>query len=229
MDKPWLKHYEPQVPASIEYPDMPVYKFLDDSAKNYPDHAATIYFGKKTTFSQLNSLADLFAETLPGLCFKPGDRVAIMLPNCPQMIAAYYGVLKARGVVVQINPLLSPPGSGLHNTRFGRQDPHLPAALRRGLHAVIKAERFKGRRPDRRGRFAPPAYRRAHQARGDPSQDSGRAQARAAYLHLKDMMAGKVVKACVAETHIRRRTLPLSSTPEVRPATQRAYASHTAT
>ena len=71
MDKPWLKHYEKQVPASIKYPDMPIYKFLEDSAQKYPDHTATVYFDKKTTFSELNSLADLSLRPCRGCASSP--------------------------------------------------------------------------------------------------------------------------------------------------------------
>jgi long-chain acyl-CoA synthetase len=209
MDKPWLKHYEPQVPVSIEYPDTPVYKFLEDSAEKYPDHTATIYFGRKTTFSQLNSLADLFAETLPGLCFKPGDRVAIMLPNCPQMIAAYYGVLKARGVVVQINPLLSPPEAGyiIHDSgariliclpRYG--EVYAPLLKQNVLRDVVLTDV---------GDFAPPAYGALIRLEAilHRTPDGPR---RGPHIYtLADMMAGKVVKACIKEEAYSQKDLAL--------------------
>jgi long-chain acyl-CoA synthetase len=80
-------------------------RFLEDAAGRHPEHAATFFFNGRLTFGKLNALANRFASSLPGLGFRKGDRVALMLPNCPQMLIAYYGVLKAGGVVVQINPL----------------------------------------------------------------------------------------------------------------------------
>src|ERR1035437_3256272 len=107
MNKPWLSHYEPQVPPNLKYPNQPLNRFLEESAEKYPEHTAVVFFDAKITFAALNRMADNLSRALPGLDVKPGDRVAIMLPNCPQMVTSYYGVLKARGIIVQINPLLS--------------------------------------------------------------------------------------------------------------------------
>jgi long-chain acyl-CoA synthetase len=101
----WLKHYEKGTPAKLVYPKVALNSFLEDSATRHPDHAATVYFGSQLSFARLNGLANRFATHLPSLGFKPGERVALMLPNCPQMLVAYFGILKARGIVVQINPL----------------------------------------------------------------------------------------------------------------------------
>lgn len=109
MNKPWLRHYEPQVPPALEYPKVPLSSFLEQTAARFPDHIAAHYFNAKMTYKNLNLMAGHFAASLASLGFSAGDRVALMMPNCPQMLAAYYGVLKARGVVVQINPLLAPP------------------------------------------------------------------------------------------------------------------------
>ena len=108
-DFPWFKHYEPQVMRHIGDFQRPVSALLESSAERFPGHVVTRYFGGKITFRQMDHMANRFAGALSGSGFKPGDRVALMLPNCPQMVASYYGTLKARGVVVQINPLLSAP------------------------------------------------------------------------------------------------------------------------
>jgi len=113
-DFPWVAHYEPQVARHIGDFNRPINGFLEESAGKYPSHSATVYFGAALSFDRLNRMANRFANSLPGLGFQPGDRVALMLPNCPQMVAAYYGILKARGVVVQINPLLSAPEVAFH-------------------------------------------------------------------------------------------------------------------
>ncbi len=116
MEKVWLKSYEPHVPPSIAYPPAPLYQFLDDSAKKYPNNTAIIYGGvvhqlggalldAKMTFKQLSDITNRFAAALQSLGVKKGDRVALFLPNCPQFPIAYYATLKAGGIVVPCNPL----------------------------------------------------------------------------------------------------------------------------
>ncbi len=116
MEKVWLKSYESHVPPSIAYPPVPLYQFMDDAAKKYPNNTAIIYGGvvhqlggalmdAKMTFQQLQDLTNRFAAALQGLGVKKGDRVALFLPNCPQFPIAYYATLKAGGIVVPCNPL----------------------------------------------------------------------------------------------------------------------------
>ncbi len=107
MEKPWLKHYEANVPPTIDYPQVPLFKLMEETARKYPENAATLFFGGKLSWAELASLTDRFAAALAGLGVKKGDRVAILLPNCPQYIVAYYGILKAGGIVVPTNPLYS--------------------------------------------------------------------------------------------------------------------------
>jgi len=105
MEKPWLKHYEPQVPHTIKYPERPLHTNLEESARKYPDATATIFLDAKLTYKQLNELADRFAAALQGLGVKKGDRVAIYTANCPQFVIGYYGALKAGAITVSFNPL----------------------------------------------------------------------------------------------------------------------------
>jgi len=105
MEKVWFKHYEPEVPPTIEYPAKPLHWALEEAARKYPDNTATIFLGAKLTYRQLEGLANRFAAALADLGVRKGDRVSIHLPNCPQFIVAYYGTLKAGGVVVPTNPL----------------------------------------------------------------------------------------------------------------------------
>ncbi len=105
MEKPWLKFYDEGVPATIDYPDKPLYWTLEEAARKYPHNTATIFMGAKLTYRELNDLADRFAAALADLGVKKGDRVSIHLPNCPQFVIAYYGALKAGAVVVPTNPL----------------------------------------------------------------------------------------------------------------------------
>jgi len=108
MEKPWLAHYDEGVPHSLEpYPQIPLFHFLEESARKYPNHTATIFKGSKLTYQELNALSDRLAAVLADLGVKKGDRVVLFMPNSPQFVISYYGVLKAGGVVVASNPLYS--------------------------------------------------------------------------------------------------------------------------
>ena len=111
MAKPWLKYYDEGVPHTLEYPDVPLHRFLEESARKYPDSIATILPGKfgdtKLTYSELNGLANRLANALIDLGLKKGDRVALYMPNCPQFVFAYSAILKAVGIVVATSPLYS--------------------------------------------------------------------------------------------------------------------------
>ncbi|SFI80285.1 long-chain-fatty-acid--CoA ligase [Thermoflavimicrobium dichotomicum] len=104
-NKPWLKHYPKQIPESIEYPDISIAQLLIDTAKDFPNHEAIIFMGKRLTFQQLLDQVYSFANALKRLGVKPGERVSIMLPNCPQAVVAYYASLMIGAIVVQTNPL----------------------------------------------------------------------------------------------------------------------------
>jgi long-chain acyl-CoA synthetase len=93
------------VPESIAYPDAPLQHLLDDAAARFPDRAAVTFFGRDLTFVEMRDLAGRFAGGLRGLGLRPGDRVSLHLPNCPQFIIAYYGALKAGAIVVPFNPV----------------------------------------------------------------------------------------------------------------------------
>ncbi len=105
MNRPWLKFYDPDVPEHIDYPRMPVYRILDDTARMFPDRTASMFYGKKLSYRQLKAMSDSFAISLKKQGLKKGDRVALLLPNFPGFVIAYYGILKAGGVVVPLNPL----------------------------------------------------------------------------------------------------------------------------
>jgi long-chain acyl-CoA synthetase len=102
--RPWLKHYDYWVPHHVAYPRRPLTEILDTAAIEVPDHAATAFFGATLTFETLKIQADRFATALAELGIVKGDRVGIMLPNCPQYIIAAFGILRHGAVVVNINP-----------------------------------------------------------------------------------------------------------------------------
>ena len=108
-DRPWVKNYDKGVPATIEYPPGPVFQFLDNAAQKYPDRACTIFKGAKITYKEMNAITDRIAGALVSMGVKKGDRVGIFMPNTPQFVMAYFGILKAGGVVVATNPLYTPP------------------------------------------------------------------------------------------------------------------------
>ncbi|HEY6330834.1 MAG TPA: long-chain fatty acid--CoA ligase, partial [Blastocatellia bacterium] len=106
--RPWLKHYDFWVPATATYPRQPAYRALEIGAMNHPNRPATIFFGREMTFRQLKDRAYRLASALAVLGVKKGDRVGIMLPNCPQFPISFFGVLRSGGTVVCINPGYTP-------------------------------------------------------------------------------------------------------------------------
>src|SRR5256712_13681791 len=107
--KPWTRHYDPDVPASLVYPRVPLQAMLDDAAENHPNSTATIFFNRKRSYQSISDAAWRFANGLRRLGVKTGDRVALVLPNSPQFVVAFYGALRAGAVVVPCNPLYTPP------------------------------------------------------------------------------------------------------------------------
>lgn len=101
--RPWLSSYGKHTPATFPIPRQPMHRFLEASADWFPKNVATIYYGSNLTYQQLDRRANQFAHALLGLKVNPGDRVLLVLPNMPQMIIAYYAVLKIGGVVVLPN------------------------------------------------------------------------------------------------------------------------------
>src|SRR5690349_1750444 len=103
-DKPWLSHYDHGVPASLApYPSKPLYSFLEEAAAKFPDRPCTIFQGRRVSYHEMNDLADRMAAGLAAIGVKQGDRVGLFMPNIPQFVIAYYGILKAGGVVVATN------------------------------------------------------------------------------------------------------------------------------
>jgi long-chain acyl-CoA synthetase len=103
-----FKSWPDQWPKSLNYPEHPVFSFLDQTALRVPNRLAIIFGGMELTYAELKNLSDRFANSLIGLGLKKGEKVAIHLPNCPQFAIAYYGTLKAGGVFTPLSPLLAP-------------------------------------------------------------------------------------------------------------------------
>jgi long-chain acyl-CoA synthetase len=105
VSKPWLDIYPKEVPATLEYSEDPVQNYLLKTAERFPDKIAIHFMGKELTYKQLYDDALSFAGYLQEIGISKNDRVAIMLPNTPQAVISYFGILIAGGIVVQTNPL----------------------------------------------------------------------------------------------------------------------------
>ncbi|MED4690209.1 long-chain-fatty-acid--CoA ligase [Peribacillus frigoritolerans] len=103
-NKPWQAIYPEQIPAVLSYEDKPLYSFLKESAEEFPDKVSIHFQGKELTFREVHESALKFAAYLKSIGLQKGERVAVMLPNCPQGVISFFGILMAGGVVVQTNP-----------------------------------------------------------------------------------------------------------------------------
>jgi long-chain acyl-CoA synthetase len=105
QQRPWLKHYDPGVPTSIPYPPEPLYRLLENAADEYGGNPAISFYGLLLTYSELDRLANRFANGLRRFGIQQGDRIALLLPNLPQVLIAYYGALKIGAIAVLASPL----------------------------------------------------------------------------------------------------------------------------
>ena len=106
-DRPWLAFYDQGVPKTLDYPQQTLPEILADRAKKFPDNPVFYYFGTRMNYAELNQKVNQFANLLIEEGIKPGDRVALYLPNCPAAVIAYYAVLRAGAILTQLNPLYS--------------------------------------------------------------------------------------------------------------------------
>ncbi|GFZ87676.1 long-chain-fatty-acid--CoA ligase [Paenibacillus marchantiophytorum] len=103
--KPWLQHYTEEVSPTYKYPKHNLARLLVDSAELFPNRPALYFMGKTLIYREVLEASYRFANVLKGLGVNAGDRVSIMLPNCPSAIIAYFGTLMMGGIVVMTNPL----------------------------------------------------------------------------------------------------------------------------
>jgi long-chain acyl-CoA synthetase len=112
VEKVWLKNYDPGVPATIDYPRVTLHQLLEQTANRFPNQTAIIFPGAlgdscRLSYKRLEQQVNRLANALINLGVKKGDRVVLLLPNCPQFVTSYYAVLKVGGAVVATNPLYS--------------------------------------------------------------------------------------------------------------------------
>ncbi|MDX1522754.1 MAG: alpha/beta fold hydrolase, partial [Anaerolineae bacterium] len=102
--RPWLASYGEKIPLTVPIPRQPLTKFLEGAADWEPKRTALVFYGTKLTYQQLEQKVNQFAHILHGLGVKKGDRVMMVLPNVPQLVIAYYGVMKIGAIAVMANP-----------------------------------------------------------------------------------------------------------------------------
>ncbi|HEY0777665.1 MAG TPA: long-chain fatty acid--CoA ligase [Gemmatirosa sp.] len=107
--RPWLAQYPAHVPHTLApYPDLPLDAYVRTAADRFGDRALFLFYGATTSFRELHDRVERFAAALQSLGVRKGDRVALMLPNCPQFAVAFYGALRAGATVLGLNPLYTP-------------------------------------------------------------------------------------------------------------------------
>jgi long-chain acyl-CoA synthetase len=106
--KPWLAHYDSDVrPSLAPYPDKTLVDYLTELARDHGEKPALLFKGTSLSYRQLDAESDAFAAALAADGVRPGDRVALVLPNCPQFFVAQFGVWKAGAIAVPLNPTYS--------------------------------------------------------------------------------------------------------------------------
>ncbi len=105
MDKRWLEFYDPGIPETIEYPEVPVYQPFEESAIENADSRALLFMGKAMSYNELFQEVESLAHAFRRLGLEEGDRVGLFLPNCPQIIISYFAALKCGCTVVMLSPL----------------------------------------------------------------------------------------------------------------------------
>ncbi|HJR19883.1 MAG TPA: long-chain fatty acid--CoA ligase [Actinomycetota bacterium] len=101
----WTANYPPGVPATHDYPDVPLTRFLDDAARQFPNAPALDFMGNRWTYRELKELVDRFAVALRSIGVAKGTPVGFILPNLPQNVIAYYATHRLGGIVVENNPM----------------------------------------------------------------------------------------------------------------------------
>ena len=105
--RPWLSKLDPDVPPTVNYPYFPAHELLRISANVEPDKAATYFYGAEITFWELQLIVIRMANGLIGAGIKKGDRIGLMLPNCPQFVITFWALLHAGAIVVNLNPMFT--------------------------------------------------------------------------------------------------------------------------
>ncbi|PGY11033.1 long-chain fatty acid--CoA ligase [Bacillus sp. AFS031507] len=105
QQKPWLKIYDPSLDEHVNIEHKSLYDFLQGSVNLYNEKPAFTFYGKVWSFNDTEVITDQFASALHRAGFAKGDRLSIMLPNCPHYIFTLFGTFCLGGIAVQVNPM----------------------------------------------------------------------------------------------------------------------------
>src|SRR5713226_2799959 len=105
QERAWHKSWPEYLPKNLEIPQAPLYTLLTNSASRFPNGPCVRYQGSVFSYSQIDEHSSRLATGLVSLGLKKGERVGLFMPNMPQFIISYFGVLKAGAVVVACSPL----------------------------------------------------------------------------------------------------------------------------
>src|SRR5215471_999860 len=127
---PWLAHYDTDVPATLgPYPEKTLVDFVAEWARSRPHQAALLFKGARVSWAELDRLSDACAAAFASFGVKRGDRIALLLPNCPQFFIAELGAWKLGAIAAPLNPIYS--------------EPELEAALQdNGAETIVTLTRF---------------------------------------------------------------------------------------
>ena len=127
--KPWLANYDQEVPKHIEIPKSSIVDLLKKTVADSREATCTIYEGETLTYQAVDDLSDRVARYLLGKGLQKGERVGILLTNSPAFVISYFGILKAGGVVMALNPAYRPAEIELQAVESGIQFLILPEAI----------------------------------------------------------------------------------------------------
>lgn len=187
--RPWLAHYDKDTPPSIPIPRHPLYKFLESAADWRPRQAAIVFYGQQITYQELNEKVNQFAYALQKLGVEQGDRVMVVLPNCPQIIIAYYAILKIGAVAVLPNPDADAPRI-VHQAETTQAKVFITLSANSKLSAVIKQSTQVKTAvfANIRGLMTDNLYQRLLQQLDSDSDDPDESTARAVGIMMLDIM-----------------------------------------
>jgi long-chain acyl-CoA synthetase len=140
--RPWYAHFDYWVRPNLNYPRRPLTDILRIAASDVPDKPATAFLGQTLTYAEIKDRSDRFATALARMGIVQGDRVGIMLPNCPQYVIAVFGILRIGAIVVNVNPLYTPREIGVVAQDSGMRalvvlDALAPAAQSAGIATLL--------------------------------------------------------------------------------------------
>jgi len=107
-ERPWLENYESGVPYTVGIPNIPLHHLLRSAVRRFPNHSAILFEGTRISYRRLNHEANRFANALIALGVGKGTRVALLMPNLPQMVIGFYGTMKAGATAVFVPPVIEP-------------------------------------------------------------------------------------------------------------------------